>query len=366
MRPFSAFYFIKENKTRCMLLMLMIFLSFGVYLGGIYITNPYDNWETWIGYYDRLVAVEATDLDEYNEAFVEYKKEAVDSGKVDVIAVGQPNGMDWDNIMGARSGQCSITFRSVDDFKLYCSHMDITCDFENLKSGSMIMSERFAKNRGLKLGDTVDKEYDEDIYEEFTLDALTKEDGYTLYFITNEEDIIGRAMLLGKSMEGDALYDFAYELRNQLDNKEEVEVYSSIEKKLSRQLKTFHVIYIFVVVFLSVILAVTINAAFVGMYQHRKFEFAVYKAIGISKKRIVGKITGELLLMELISFCVGALIFFGGLYLFNNIVLYPAGKYLRYFHPIAFWNLILCNVIVIVPLVLTRSRQMLKVDICDY
>lgn len=366
MRPFSAFYFIKENKMRCMPLMLMIFLSFGVYLGGIYITNPFDNWELCIEYYEKLVCVDAADFDEYNESFVEYKKEAADSGKVQVLALGSTNGFEWENIMGASSGISSFTFRSVEDFKIYCNHMDITCDFEKLKSGSMIMSNMFAKNKGLKLGDKVDKNYSKNIYGEFSLDAITKEDGYMLYFITSEEDQTGSAMLLGEMLKGDDLYDYAYELRDRLNSKEDIEIYSGIEEELSGQLETFNAIYIFVVMLLSVILAVTINAAFVGMYQHRKFEFAVYKAIGISRKRIVGKITGELLLMELIAFCTGAFLFFVILYLFNNIVLYPEGKYLRYFHPLAFGNLILCNVIVIVPLILTRSRQMLKVDICEY
>lgn len=43
MNPFSPLYFIKENKARCLLLMFMIFLSWGVYLGGLYATNPRHN-----------------------------------------------------------------------------------------------------------------------------------------------------------------------------------------------------------------------------------------------------------------------------------------------------------------------------------
>ena len=122
----------------------------------------------------------------------------------------------------------------------------------------------------------------------------------------------------------------------------------------------------FIAVLLSIILAITINAAFVGMYQRREFEFAVYRAIGISKKQVITKIVKELLLIDAIALSVGAAIVLLGLYLSNHLFLYPVGKYLRYFDPLAFGFLLLCNVIVIVPLIFTRCRQMLRADICEY
>ena len=39
MKPFSPLYFIKENKARCAVLILMIFLSLGIYLAGLYVMN---------------------------------------------------------------------------------------------------------------------------------------------------------------------------------------------------------------------------------------------------------------------------------------------------------------------------------------
>ena len=38
-------YFIKENKARCAVLILMIFLSFGVYLAGLYVMNVVTSFE---------------------------------------------------------------------------------------------------------------------------------------------------------------------------------------------------------------------------------------------------------------------------------------------------------------------------------
>lgn len=363
MKPFSAFYFIKENKKKSLLLIFMIFLSFGVYVGGLYITNPYDNWKTLIGYYEKLVSVYQNSGDD--EAYRSLLDEAAASGKVTVIELGSYNGMSWESIMGFSSG-CSFTFRTVDDFKVFCEKMGITCDFDNLKSGSMIMSEKYAKNKGFSIGDKVDKNKEWNIYGDFTLDAVTKEDGYTLYFISGEEDDGAGALLIGNDIEGPELYNYVYTLHSHLENKSDVWIYGGIEQEIKPQFDIFNIIYMFIAVLLSIILAITINAAFVGMYQRREFEFAVYRAIGISKKQVITKIVKELLLIDAIALSVGAAIVLLGLYLSNHLFLYPVGKYLRYFDPLAFGFLLLCNVIVIVPLIFTRCRQMLRADICEY
>lgn len=363
MKPFSAVYFIKENKKRCLLLMMMIFLSFGVYLGGLYVTNPLDNWQLCINYYDNLVTINRNSSD--NENFGRFIQEVEKEGKTTVLPMGRYNGFFWETIMGFESGPCTFTFCSVEDFKTYCSYMDIECDFDALKNGSMIMSEKFAKNKGFDIGKKIDGNDYTMIYSEFTLDAITKEEGYTLYFISDEYGMEG-AMILGNTIKGTELYSYVYGLQAQLDDVKGVYIYPGLRQEVEMQFESFNIIYIFIVILLSVILAITINAAFVGMYQRREFEFSVYRAIGISKKRIIGKLAGELLLIDVIALAMGTGIVLVGLYLLNNMVLYPIGKYLNYFEPLALYNMILCNVIIIVPLIITRCRKMLKTDICEY
>ena len=67
MKPFSPLYFIKENKSRCILLMFMIFLGWGVYLGGLYASNPYDNWKLPIAMYDEMALISPSDTEEEND-----------------------------------------------------------------------------------------------------------------------------------------------------------------------------------------------------------------------------------------------------------------------------------------------------------
>lgn len=354
-------YFIKKNKTRCILMIFMLFLGYGAYLGGLYVTNPYDNWRLNIDYYKNMVSVSCITSDEDMKDFQAYVDEVLEDGKTKVIPLGADNGLNWHSVMGFDMGRCSFTFCSIEDFKDFCSFNNIECDFNSVKNGSIIMSEKFALNLDLKLGDKVDKDYDKNIYGEFSIDAITKEDGYTLYYIDESEEF-ELILLLGTEIKNAKLYDYAFGLQEKYD----VFVYQGLYDNISSQLSMFNTIYVFVVILMAVIMAVTINAAFVGMYQHRTYEFAVYRAIGISKRRIVGKIAGELLCMDLIALTAGGAVFFTTLYLFNNLVLYPVGKYLKYYHPIALLGIVVCNLMVIVPLITTRCKKLLKADICEY
>lgn len=361
MKPFSPLYFIKENKAKCILLIFMLFLGYGAYLGGLYVSEPFTTFDLPLAYGEDYVRFNLLSFDAEDRERLQNEIPSIED--VQLIHLGTYQSFTWKSIMGFGSGDCSFTFRNAEDFKSFCEYMGIECDCNDLTSGSMVMSEMFAKNRGLKIGDKVDGEFSESLSDTFTLKALTKENGYAQYFISDEEDRSANYILIGKNgKDGKRLYDIAYGLRDNYN----IFVHDNMRAEIEEQFETFYVIYTFIVVLLSVILAVTINAAFVGMYQRRHFEFAVYRAIGISRRRMIGKIVGELICIDLFALAGGGIVFFFGLYLFNNLILYPKGLYLRYFHPLALFGLLLCNLAVIIPLMVTRSRQMLKADICEY
>ncbi len=46
--------------------------------------------------------------------------------------------------------------------------------------------------------------------------------------------------------------------------------------------------------------------AFSAGFDKRKYEFSIYKAIGFSRKEILGKNTSEILLMDLFGLILGA------------------------------------------------------------
>ena len=361
LRPFSPLYFIRENKARCILLMLMIFLGFGCYLGGLYVSNPSDNWERYFQYCDAMVNVRPAVSDENLTEFNAFLEELDRSGKVTILQLGIQEGFMWQSIMGFESGAASITFLSVEDFRTFCEYHGIQCDFDGLGDKSLIISDMLARNMGLKMGDQVNRETHENVYSKYTVRAITQEDGYLQYYINRDADKYNGRLILGRGISGQELHD----LVRLIGEEHHIYIYE-LEEEITSQFAIFNSIYLFIVLLLSIILAVTINAAFVGMYQRRNFEFAVYRAIGMGRGAIVKKLVGELLWMDLFALALGGGVVFLGLYLFNNLVLYPSGKYLQYFHLMALVGLLLCNVMVLLPLIVTRCRQLLRADICEY
>ena len=131
MKPFSAMYFVRENRTRCFLLIFMLFLGYVAYLGGLYVTNPRDNWELPVAYYRRMVRVNDTAGDKEN--FSHFLEEVEESGRATVIKIGLYNAFNWNTVMGFDNGQVGLTFLTVQGFKTYCAVMGVACVFANLK-----------------------------------------------------------------------------------------------------------------------------------------------------------------------------------------------------------------------------------------
>ncbi len=362
MKPFSPLYFIRENKSKCILLIFMLFLGYAAYFGGLYVSNPMDNWRTAFSYEKNYILT----ADNGNKGYADFLKEISDTGKIYIIYPAATNGMNWNTIMGFESGYCGLTFRNTKDLEKYLGRMGITydCDSSKLKSGTMLISRKLAANRGYSVGDKLDNEKENGIQPglEFEIVGMTDEDGYFSYSVKSEEQYNGFAMLMADGIDNAELYDTVHRLNS--DGR--AMILQDTETQISAQYEIFDTIYMFIIILLAVIMAVTVNAAFVGTYQRRTFEFAVYRAIGISKKRIIGKLVKELLIMDLIALVAGGAVFFLFLFLFNELVLYPVGLYLCYYHPLSLIGLLVCNLTIMVPLIITRCRQMLKADICEF
>lgn len=368
MNPFSPLKFIKQNKLRCILLMVMLVLSAVIYVGGLYVTGPESTVDFAVEQQRSIVPVLDGSVVTGNESrFDEFIEEVTADGSCDYIYRGNTGGVfSWNTVMDFSCGYFSMTFATVDDFKKHCEHFGIEVDYSKIREGSIVMSELLASNLGLSVGDKLDESSDSEnmeIYEgySFTVDYLTKEDGYPAYFITGNENP-SSAYIYGKTVSDDALWNKVAATAVKYNCLVDFRIADTVDEEFS----SFYFIYGFVVILVSIILAITINTAFSGMYQKRNFELAVYRAIGISKKKIFRKLVLELLLIDAIALFVGAAAVLLFLYLFNNLVLYPEGLYLNYFHPFALAAVVICNLLSILPLALFRIRQINKADICEY
>lgn len=365
MKSFSPLYYIRENRLRSVLLISMFVLSYIAWLGGLYVTNTSDMFGISMEIFDKCAVIYPfSDEDDWEELDKAEKAAEKEEG-VTVMQQGVVSSIMFQTIMAYKTGFFGTSFCSVEDFKEYCRVQGISCDFSRLKAGSVIMGGLAAKNRGMKTGDKLIEEESENIYGSYTLDAVIDSLGYEVYYIDQGKNGTNYSYILladGMSEQEFAKYtkSMGEEFSIQVINKE------YCKDMISRQLNSLNYIYIFIVILLAVVMAVTINAAFVGMYQHREPEFAIYRAIGISKWQIIGKVTGELLLMDIIGILTGGVILFTGVYLFNNLYLLPRGLVLFYYHPLALGGMLFCNLMVLIPLILTRSRQLLRADVCEY
>lgn len=365
MKPFGALYFIRENKSRAVLLIFMFILSYIAWLGGIYVTNIYSVMNEDVGLMDKFALMVPLDNGDGMENFNKAREELNEREDVTVLEEGVVSNIFFDSVLDTGIGFLSLSFLSVEDFKTYCRVQGISCDFSNLKPGSVILGELAAKNRGMKLGDKLTEKEGEKIYGEYTLDAVLDGKGTVVYYIDTGKNGTNKSLIL--LADGMSEEEFA-KLTKEIAEKYSISVFdrASLDERLKRQLSSLNYIYVFIVILLAVVMGVTINAAFVGMYQMRQPEFAIYRAIGISKGKIVGKVAGELLIMDLIGIVLGAVILFTGVYLLNNLVLIPDGLMLYYYHPLALFGMLLCNMTVLIPLLITRSRQLLRADVCEY
>ena len=339
----------------------MLFLCYATYFGGLYVTNPMDNWQTAFVYEETYLCVISPGMEDDTKLFDRIEA----TGKMDVIHLATNCGVVWNTIMGFQNGTCGFSFRNVEDFKTYCQRQGITCDFSKLKRNTAVMSRMLALNRGYSVGDVLDQKKEPDIYsgKEFELAALTEENGYFSYFISDEKDDSGISLLLTKNP---MRKEEQLKLFHECNQNQDAILLMPLECQITGQFEMMDMIYAFIILLLSVVMAITVNAAFVGAYQRRTFEFAVYRAIGIPKRKLIGKLLGELIWMDLIALVGGGAVFFIFLFLFNSLVLNPSGLYLCYYHPLSLIGLGVSNIIIMLPLIITRSRQMLKADICEF
>ncbi len=368
MSPFSPLYYIKQNKPRCILLMIMLMLSAVIYVGGLYVTAPVATFDLLKESNEKVVRLYDSSIIDYSESdFEKVIAEIEKDNTLDYIyASSSVADFQWNTVMDFSCGSNQKSFGSVEEFKKHCEITGLEADFSKLKRGSLILTQMLADNLGLSLGDKIDENYKNKLVSvdegtTLTVDLIIGQQGYGAYIIGEESPKLS-LYLYGINISGAELKSKAMAFEEKYNV---IMGYMSTEE-IDAQFESFNFIYAFIVILVSVIIAITINTAFAGMYQKRNFEFAVYRAIGMSKSKILRKLVAELLLTDGIALAAGTAVTALFLYLFNNIVLYPEGLFLEYFHPLALAGVIICNMLSLIPLILFRIRQIKKADICEY
>ena len=364
MKPFSSLYYIRENKGRAAICIFMMLLGTFMFLAGNYVDSMIHTFNRSFEYFDKVVRINVQTVDKEFKDFESLVEDVKADPKLDYVrysALGFPS-QSHGTVLGIDVYDTLMVFNSVEDAKKVFDHIGIKADLSGCGNRSVILTEDYAKNRGLKLGDTLDRSFSEHLDRSYTVDALVNEPGYAIFYIFNNPENLYRLYIYSDSMEGKELYDYVEKLAG--DRK--VQVVQPYRDEIMPEMTILYVIFYAMVILVAVVLAVTINSVLTGQYLKRTYEFGVYRALGRSRREIRRKVAKEVLAMNLLAVLIGGAATLLYTYLVNSLVYEEKGLHLLYFSRIGLLGFLLCEVLILIPVILSKGRRMGKADVTEF
>lgn len=342
----------------------MMFLATLMFLAGNYIHSEIYSFGKEFEYSDKLVMVNLQSTDEEYKDFADFKKAVEEDDKLELVMSSARgfSGMQHGTVLNLEMGGWSYVFNSVQDMQKIFDHLGIEGDLSKCKDRSMVISRDFAKDRGIKPGDKIDHSFDKQIDGEYTVDAIIDDGSFCTFYIYEDDDSLGRIYIYSDTLEGEELYDH---VRN-LAGDRKVQVAEPERNIVLPQLHIFYVLFYAIDVLIAIVLAVTINSVVTGQYLKRTYEFGVYNALGRSRKEVKAKVAAEVLAMDFIACLMGFAAIFLFTYLMNELIYKQKGQYLLYSSKIGFIGFVICDILIVLPLILSKGRLMGKADITGF
>ncbi|MDO5154863.1 MAG: ABC transporter permease [Eubacteriales bacterium] len=362
--PFSAIYYMKENKGRCFIGVFMMVLATLMFLSGNYIQSVIYPFHKEFEYSNQVVVAGIQPTDEEYKDFAAFKKLVQEDPKlnyVDVTALGF-SGMQHQTVLNLEMGGWSYVFNSVDDMKKVFNHLGIEGDFSNCKHRSMVISQDFANNKGIKLGDKLDETFDSVLDGVYTVDAIIDDGSFCTFYVYEDDENLGRLYIYSDTMVGKELYDYVRDLAK--DKK--VQISETEEASFMGQIKIFFVLFYLIDILIAIVLAVTVNSVITGQYIKRIYEFGVYRALGRSKWDVKKKVIAEVFVMNAIACIIGAGIMLTYTYIINELYYVPKGEYLMFASQTGMVGFMICDLLIVIPLVLSKGRMMSRADVTAF
>lgn len=363
-KPFSALYYMRENRGRTVICVFMMFLATLMFLAGNYIHSELYTFEKEFEYSDKIVVAGLQSTDEEYRDFAAFIKDVEEDDKLKFVmssALGF-GGMQHGTVLELEMGGWSYVFNSAQDMQAVFDHLGIEGDFSACGHRSIIISRDFAKDKGIHLGDKVDHTFDKNLDGAYTVDAIIEDGSYCTFYIYEDDGHLGRLYIYSDAMEGEALYDY---VRN-LAGDRKVHISESERSQVLPQFYIFYVLFYVIDILIAVVLAVTINSVITGQYLKRTYEFGVYRALGRGGKEVRAKVAAEVLSMNLIACLVGFAAVFLFTYLINELVYRPGGLFLLYASKIGVVGFAICDILILVPLIWSKGRLMSRADVTEF
>ena len=365
MTPFSAWYYIKQNKSRAVTAAIMFLLSVVLLVGGNFIMSCVWAVDESAQEADQFITAQVLTSDEDFKDWAAFYEEVCTDPKLQVFASsGAGHGaMEYGSAMGITIGGNAMVFTSKAEMEEAFRIMGIDCDLANVHDYGLVLSSMYAKSaetKGVSVGDVLDPSFSSAFDRAYTVDAIYEGNECILFYLIESEAYHGgRIYIHGKDMDRAQLKQYLKDLIG--DRK--VAIY---EKSMRENIQIFRIVFYAVILLIGVILSVTISSWYTGHYMKRTYEFGVYRAIGRSRGEISRKIASEILLQDLLGIVAGVLLALLATFLLNELVFLPSGEYLPYVSRMGVIGAIVCNLLAVVPLIFFKSRAMNRADVTEF
>ncbi len=373
MKSFDALYYIKENKKRSLALIILIATVCICYLGGLYITAPSDNLLSSIEINKNYFVVYSTYNDENGKQIQEVHAEVKNLKSTGAYVDTNLSGLiTINNIMNINLDFNPMYFKNSEDFSIFNHLLELMPTNFLLADGEILISDQLSKNLGLSVGDTLfmnNKSVDY-LERDYVVAGISNNIGFTAYIVDSQKHFGSSFLVIRNAAEDiQAAQTMLAKDSSMLKTKFPAVIindYETIHKDITDSFEAFNYIYYAIIVMLALVLSITIHATFVGAYEKRKYEFSLYKALGYSNQQCLLKIAKEILFINLCGLVLGSILLLLTVYFLNEFLLNASGIPLPYFKLEALLATLLCDGIIILPILFTRLRQLKKYNITEY
>lgn len=361
MNPFSSRYYLMQNKARVSKITFIISMLALIYVGGLYLTNISEEAKAILRERRDFVEVMGTFDDTEGEQIRDLAQQVKSYDNVEVLGV-RSNFYRYKTMLGFKNGgRAYVINRS--DFKQLNDKLHLISPEVEIIEDTVFLSNKLARYLNVKDQELITFDTEDVImyqgdkpYKVITFPSKA----FTAYFVTEDTD--DAEFYLVTRSEGSSESEFLEQinaLKGKYD-KVKINTYNDAIEELFRNFQINNVIYYSIIAILAIVFAITTNAVFVGLYDKRKQEFALYRGIGIQKKLIYKKVAVEILYMNGIGIIMGAGIIFLTVSLLNKFIYYKDGISMWYYHPMAFLAIFLCDLAILIPGIGLRIRSISK------
>ena len=371
MNPFSPFTYIKRNRVRAISIIIMLACTCVVFMGGMYIDNITDvynySMEKPSDYLLWFQNGNNNDIKDEAEALYAEQESILPESARTHLDVESLYG-EVKSIMGFYTGTTWFLLRSEEDFNTFVKLTDALPKDTKLPDNSLILSEMLANNWGVKEGEILKGNGGfEHMYfpADMKVEKVLPLNGIQLYGWSGSAPSSGVLILSTTEEHAPTLTEDLNSLqKNIMDKYKHIIAYTNEFQKAEAEEELSILSYFFavIIVIVAVVFAITVNATFAAMFEKRKYEFSIYKAIGFSKKSLFGKIFGELLVMDGIGLVAGAGICFIVIKLLNAL-LWSSGLQFIHISALGVLGTLFCNVAIIIPVVMANMKRIKKYDV---